>query len=168
MAETTRRDALKMAMAAGFASGYQIVDPHVHVWNHDPAFPFAERAKVPDFNPTPEALLALMKANGIAKTVIIQVIHYRYDNRYLASVLKQYPQYFRGVCRVDPTDPAAPDDLSSISTQPGFHGVRISPAADASGDWISGPRMPPLWTTLSLMSGPPCNAGLARRSTWGR
>lgn len=145
MAETTRRDALKMAMAAGFASGYQIIDPHVHVWNHDPAFPFAERAKVPDFNPTPEALLALMKANGIAKTVIIQVIHYRYDNRYLASVLKQYPQYFRGVCRVDPTDPAAPDDLSSISTQPGFHGVRISPAADASGDWISGPRMPPLW-----------------------
>ncbi len=26
-----------------------------------------------------------MKANGVARTVIIQVIHYRYDNRYLAS-----------------------------------------------------------------------------------
>ena len=25
-----------------------------------------------------------MKANGVAKTVIIQVIHYRYDNSYLA------------------------------------------------------------------------------------
>src|SRR5439155_17990110 len=27
----------------------------------------------------------------------------------------------------------------------GFRGVRISPAADASGDWIHGPLMPPLW-----------------------
>ncbi len=134
-----------MAAAAANFSEYQITDPHVHVWKHDPAFPFAAGAKVPDFNPTPEALLDLMRANGIAKTVIIQVIHYRYDNSYLAAVLKQYPQYFRGVCRVDPLDPAAPDHLSSISAQPGFHGVRISPAADATGDWISGPLMPPLW-----------------------
>jgi predicted TIM-barrel fold metal-dependent hydrolase len=145
MSETTRREVLKMAAAAANFSEYQITDPHVHVWKHDPAFPFAAGAKVPDFNPTPEALLDLMRANGIAKTVIIQVIHYRYDNSYLAAVLKQYPQYFRGVCRVDPLDPAAPDHLSSISAQPGFHGVRISPAADATGDWISGPLMPPLW-----------------------
>jgi predicted TIM-barrel fold metal-dependent hydrolase len=134
-----------MAMAASVSSGYQIIDPHVHVWNHDPAFPFAAGAKVPDFDPTPEALLELMNTNGVSKTVIIQVIHYRYDNSYLASVLKKYPQYFRGVCRVNPTDPAAPDHLSQITEQPGFHGVRISPAADASGDWISGPLMPPLW-----------------------
>jgi predicted TIM-barrel fold metal-dependent hydrolase len=145
MSETTRREVLKMAAAAANFSEYQITDPHVHVWRHDPAFPFAAGAKVPDFNPTPEALLDLMRANGIAKTVIIQVIHYRYDNSYLAAVLKQYPGYFRGVCRVDPLDPAAPDHLSSISAQPGFHGVRISPAADATGDWISGPLMPPLW-----------------------
>jgi len=141
----TRRDVIKMATAASFSNEHQTIDPHVHVWKHDPVFPFAEGAKVPDFDPTPEALLDLMKANGIAKTVIIQVIHYRYDNRYLASVLKQYPQYFHGVCRVDPLDPAAPDHLSSISEQTGFHGVRLSPAADATGDWISGPLMPPLW-----------------------
>ena len=40
---------------------------------------------------TPEMLLELMKTHGVAKTVIIQVIHYRYDNSYLADVLKQYP-----------------------------------------------------------------------------
>ena len=94
-----------MAAAAANFAEYQIIDPHVHVWKHDAAFPFAAGAKVPDFDPTPESLLDLMRANGIAKTVIIQVIHYRYDNRYLAAVLKQYPQFFRGVCRVDPAGP---------------------------------------------------------------
>src|SRR4051794_6528354 len=63
---------------------------------------------------------------------------------YLAAVLKQYPQYFQGVCRVDPLDPAAPDHLSRLSEEQGFRGVRLSPAADASGDWIGGPLMPPL------------------------
>jgi predicted TIM-barrel fold metal-dependent hydrolase len=89
-------------------------------------------------------LLALMKANGVSKTVIIQVIHYKYDNRYAADVLKQYPETFRGVCRVDPLDPAAPDHLS-YWTEQGFHGVRISPSGEASGDWFRGPLMPPLW-----------------------
>jgi predicted TIM-barrel fold metal-dependent hydrolase len=43
------------------------------------------------------------------------VIHYRYDNRYLASVLKQYPHYFKGVARVDPLDPASPERLSRLA-----------------------------------------------------
>ena len=101
-----------------------------------------------------EKLLELMKANGVAKTVIIQVIHYRYDNSYLAAVLKQYPQYFRGVCRVDPLDPAAPDHLARLSEEQGFHGVRLSPAADASGDWITGPLMPPLWKRCESLKVP--------------
>ena len=37
----------------------------------------------------PEMLLDLMKANGVSRTVIIQVIHYRYDNSFLADVLKR-------------------------------------------------------------------------------
>ena len=65
-------------------------------------FPFAEGARVPERDATPETLLDLMKTNGVARTVIIQVIHYRYDNRYLAAVLKKYPGTFQGVCRVDP------------------------------------------------------------------
>ena len=72
---------------------YRIIDPHVHVWKHDPAFPFAEGARVPERDAAPETLLELMKANGVARTVIIQVIHYKYDNRYLASVLKRFPRY---------------------------------------------------------------------------
>jgi len=123
---------------------YRIIDPHVHVWKHDPAFPFAQGANVPARDAAPETLLELMKANGVAKTVIIQVIHYKYDNRFLLSVLKKYPGMFQGVCRVDPLDPASPDHLS-VHTAEGFRGVRISPAANASGDWFNGPLMPPLW-----------------------
>lgn len=145
MHEVSRRELLQMAAAVSTLPGFRILDPHVHVWKRDPAFPFASGAKVPDYNATPEMLLDLMDANGISKTVIIQVIHYRYDNRYLASVLKKYPQYFLGVCRVDPLDPAAPDHLSDISAQPGFRGVRLSPAAGPEGDWIRGSLMPPLW-----------------------
>lgn len=127
------------------AAPYRIVDSHVHVWKHDPAFPFAPEAKnVPPVDRTPEDLLALMKGNGVEKTVIIQVIHYRYDNSYLLSVLKRFPDTFRGVARVDPLSPKAPDDLSKLVEQ-GFRGVRLSPAADASGDWIEGDLMPPLW-----------------------
>jgi predicted TIM-barrel fold metal-dependent hydrolase len=98
-------------------------------------------------------LLDLMKANGVSKTVIIQVIHYRYDNSYLASVLKRYPQYFQGVSRVDPLDPAAPDHLSRLTEQ-GFKGVRLSPGGNATGDWIHGPLMPPLWKRCSELKVP--------------
>jgi predicted TIM-barrel fold metal-dependent hydrolase len=135
---------LAMAGAAALP-GYAILDPHVHVWKHDARFPFAPGAKVPDYDATPEMLLNLMRQNGVSKTVIIQVSHYRYDNSYLAAVLKQYRDTFHGVCRVDPLDPAAPDHLSMLCEQQGFRGVRLSPAADASGDWIVGPLMPPLW-----------------------
>jgi predicted TIM-barrel fold metal-dependent hydrolase len=135
------------------AADYRIIDSHVHVWKHDPAFPFAQGAKVPARDASPETLLELMKANGVSKTVVIQVIHYRYDNRFLLSVLKRYPGTFQGVCRVDPLDPAAPDHLSQHTAE-GFRGVRISPAANASGDWFNGPLMPPLWKRCAELKVP--------------
>jgi len=145
MYRATRRAFLGAMAINSIAADYRIIDPHVHVWKHDPQYPFAEGAHAPARDATPETLLDLMKANGVARTVIIQVIHYRYDNRYLAAVLKRYPQYFQGVCRVDPLDPAAPDHLTRLVEQ-GFRGVRLSPAGNASGDWIHGPLMPPLWS----------------------
>src|SRR5215470_10981912 len=145
----TRRGALALLAATnlpGAPQKYRIIDPHVHVWKKDPKYPWAkETTRPPDKDATAEMLLELMKANGVEKTVIIQVIHYRWDNSYLADVLKRYPTKFRGVARVNPESPAAPDDLSRLVEQQGFRGVRISPAGNASGDWIHGPLMPPLW-----------------------
>jgi L-fuconolactonase len=147
MPPITRRAMLQMTAAAlaERRMPYRILDPHVHVWKHQAQFPFAVGAPVPDWDATPETLLALMKEHGVAKTVLIQVSYYRNDNRYLATVLKQYPQFFHGVCRVDPLDPAAPDHLSRLTEEDGFHGLRLSPVADATGDWIRGPLMAPLW-----------------------
>ena len=120
---------------------YRIVDPHVHVWVNDPHYPWAkETTEPPEQDATPPMLLDLMKANGVARTVLVQFIGYRWDNRYTHDTMKEYKPYFRGVCRVNPVDPAAPDHLSQLTEQ-GFHGVRLSPSGDASGDWIRGPLM---------------------------
>jgi L-fuconolactonase len=143
----TRRQALA-ALASPLMpdNKYPIIDPHVHVWKHDLRYPWAKETKSPpQQDATPEMLLALMRANGVARTVIIQVIHYRWDNSYAAEVLQQYPQYFRGVARVNPENPAAPDDLSRLVQEQRFQGVRLSPSEDVTGDWIRGPLMPPLW-----------------------
>jgi L-fuconolactonase len=149
----TRRTFLATTTVNLMAADYRIIDPHVHVWKHDPAFPFAQGANVPARDAAPETLLEKMKANGVARTVIIQVIHYRYDNSYLASVLKQYPNVFQGVARVDPLNPEAPDHLSKL-TEHGFRGVRLSPAGNATGDWFHGPLMPPLWKRCEQLKAP--------------
>jgi len=131
-----------------------LIDSHVHVWARDPRFPFAPGASPPDIDASVEALLALMQANGVSRTVLIQVIHYLWDNSYLASVLHRYPRLFHGVCRVNPQDPAAPDHLTRLTEEQGFQGVRLSPAADARGDWISGPLMAPLWRRTAQLRVP--------------
>jgi predicted TIM-barrel fold metal-dependent hydrolase len=130
-----------------------MIDAHVHVFRHDPAFPFAAGANPPAEDAPPETLLELMRANGVARTVIIQVSHYKWDNRYLASVLKRHPNLFQGVCRVNPEDPAAPDHLSAL-TEEGFRGLRLSLMADTTGDWIRGPLMLPLWRRCNQLKVP--------------
>jgi len=116
----------------------RIVDPHVHVWKNDARYPWPkEVANPPKEDALPETLLQLMKANGVEKTVIVHVIHYRWDCRYAADTIKAHRDKFRGVCRVDPTADSAVADLNRWVRDHGFRGVRLSPAADASGDWIN-------------------------------
>jgi len=160
MAQSLNRRQAMGALAAAVTLAaqprkYRIIDPHVHVWKKDPRYPWApETTRPPDKDASAEMLLELMRANGVDKTVIIQVIHYRWDNRYLADVLKQYPQYFQGVARVNPESPAAPDDLARLVEEQGFRGVRISPGGDARSDWIRGPLMPPLWKCCDSLKVP--------------
>jgi L-fuconolactonase len=144
-----------VAMAVpGTAARHRIIDAQVHVWTNDPHYPWAPGTKDPPKDDrTPAMLLELMRANHVERTVIAQYIGYRWDNRYALDSMRKYAPYFRGVCRVDPTDPAAPDQLSHLTAQ-GFHGVRLSPTADAGGDWINGPLMPPLWKRAESLKVP--------------
>lgn len=145
---------LPCVFAQDHAPQLPFIDSHVHVWKYDPAFPFAPGAHPPEQDASVEMLLELMQSNNVARTVIIQVIHYKWDNSYLASVLRRYPKTFQGVCRVNPEDPAAPDHLTRLTEEQGFRGVRLSPAAGPAGDWISGPLMSPLWRRCAELKVP--------------
>ena len=59
MFDVTRRTFLgtTLAMTTFAATDYRIIDPHVHVWKHDPEFPFAPGQHVPARDATPETLL---------------------------------------------------------------------------------------------------------------
>ena len=115
----------------------RIIDPHVHVWKNDSRYPWPkEVTKPPKDDALPSTLLDLMNAHGVEKTVIVHVIHYRWDCRYAGDTINAHPDKFMGVCRVDPTAAGAADDLTRWVRDYGFRGVRLSPAADKSGDWI--------------------------------
>jgi predicted TIM-barrel fold metal-dependent hydrolase len=136
------------------SASYRVVDPHVHVWVNDPAYPWAkETTEPPKEDATPSMLLDLMKANGVERTVLVQFIGYRWDNRYALDSMKKHAPFFGGVARVNPLDDAAANHLSELTAQ-GFHGVRLSPAADASGDWIRGPRMTKIWKRAETLKVP--------------
>ena len=133
----------------------RIIDPHVHVWKNDPQFPWApETTSPPEEDASAEMLLELMAANGVEKTVLVQVIHYRWDNSYAADTMKRYPDKFMGVCRINPEDPDAPDHLSRWTEEDGFHGVRLSPSVGEAGDWFAGPLMPPIFRRAETLGVP--------------
>ncbi len=135
----------------------RIIDPHVHVWVNDPAYPWApDNPNPPAEDATCEMLLEEMARNGTEKTVLVQVIHYKWDNRYAGDCLRKYPDRFEGVCRVDPENPAAADDLSRWVEEYGFRGVRLSPGAGREGDWFTGRGLDRLWRRTRDLNVPMC------------
>ena len=133
----------------------RIIDPHVHIYKNDPAFPWArETGTPPGEDATSEMLLELMESNGVAHSVLVQVIYYRWDNRYILDAIHRYPGKFMGVARVDPEDPAAPDHLRMWVEEKGLHGVRLSPEAGPAGDWFIGPLMDPLFESATRLKVP--------------
>lgn len=142
----TRRQFLGTTAVAALGSGVpphehrklRIIDPHVHVWKNDPRYPWPREEKNPPReNALPETLLGLMQAHGVERTVIVHYIGYRWDCRYAGDVIRAHPREFMGVCRINPEAEGAADDLSRWVKEYGFQGVRLSPAAGSSGDWIT-------------------------------
>lgn len=133
----------------------QIIDSHVHICMQNSEYPWAvDSQDIPSINANPDDLIHLLKKNGVARAVLVQYIKYRWDNSYVADVVKTYPNLFWGVCRVDPENPDSPERLSYWTEEHGFQGVRLSPKADMSGDWFTGPLMVPLFKRAATLKIP--------------
>ena len=133
----------------------QILDTHVHVWTHSSEFPWAADAiGLPVSDAHPEALLELMDQNGVAWAVLVHYIGYRWDNRYAAHARKRFSSRFTAVCRVNPTDVRAPDQLSYWTEVHGFRGVRFSPDPQDRNDWFSTSLMLPLFKRANELNVP--------------
>lgn len=136
----------------------KIIDPHVHVWINDPKYPWPkENTNPPKEDALPETLLELMEANGVAHTVIVHPMHFRWDCRYVGDVMKTYPDKFQGVCRVNPEAANAADELRKWTEEWGYKGVRLSPSVDERGDWIQNDAlMNPIWSRAQALKVPMC------------
>ncbi len=101
-----------------------IIDPHLHVWSDDAkTYPFC--ASRPNQPGSVELLFDTMAEAGVEKAVIVQPIHYLFDNRYVADCLKRYPDKLAAQALVDPTSPDAADELERLHREEGFGGMRI-------------------------------------------
>jgi predicted TIM-barrel fold metal-dependent hydrolase len=122
-----------------------IVDSHLHVWSDDfERYPFAEGRKEIDGAPV-ELLNRTMEEAGVDRAVIVQPIHYLYDNRCLIDCLHRFPGKFAGVALVDRHAPDAPDQLQRLVEEHGFSGLRLHLARpDDPAEWAA-PDQDPIW-----------------------
>ena len=122
-----------------------IIDSHLHVWSDDQdRYPFEGGRK--DAAPgSTELLLETMHEFGVDKAVIVQPIHYLYDNSYVADSLKKYPGKFAAMGIMDRHAPDAPDQLEKLVVEDGFSGLRMHLGRpDDPAEWAA-PDQDPIW-----------------------
>ena len=122
-----------------------IIDTHLHVWSDDfGTYPFADGRSDREAAPV-ELLNDTMAAAGVDRAVIVQPIHYLYDNSYVAACLRRFPGKFAAVGLVDRQAPDAPDQLERLVKEDGFGGLRIHLARpDDPAEWAA-PDQDPIW-----------------------
>ena len=78
--------------------------------------------------------------------ILVQVIYYGWDNRYVAHCLKQHPRRFRAHGLIDPTDPEVSRKLEYWVREHGLSGMRFSPIYYQGRDnWITSEAHDRLW-----------------------
>ena len=121
-----------LSSAATSASRAPVIDTHMHVWSNDTArYPFAHpnerNFKPPPLAGTVEMLLEEMDRHAIDHAVLVQVIYYGWDNRYVAECVRRHPRRFRAHGLIDPTDPNVAAKLEYWVREQGLAGMRFSP-----------------------------------------
>ena len=86
-----------------------IVDTHLHVWSSDyETYPMAG-GRTSSEDGSVEFLNAKMDEAGVDKAVIVQPIHYLFDNSYVSDTLKRFPGKFAAIGLVNQFEPGAAD-----------------------------------------------------------
>lgn len=153
MTNFSRREFLSSVAGAALARDAKspIVDTHMHVWSGDierfpVAHPYDPNLKLPPIAGTAEMLVEEMDQFGIDYCVLVQVIYYGWDNRYVADCQRRYPRRFRTHGLIDPTDPGVAQKLRYWMREHKFSGMRFSPIYYRErDDWINSPPHHTLW-----------------------
>jgi len=122
-----------------------IVDTHLHVWTNDYAKYPMEGGKQVKEDGTAEFLIDTMNKAGVDKAVIVQPIHYLFDNSYVSDTMKKHPGKFAGIGLVNHFEPGAPERLEKLVKDHGFSGLRIHLARPPqASDWVR-PDQDAIW-----------------------
>jgi predicted TIM-barrel fold metal-dependent hydrolase len=121
-----------------------VIDSHLHVWSNEPdRYPWAGKGTTEAGSV--ELLLETMGKSDVDKAVIVQPIHYLYDNTYVADCLKQYPGKFSAMAIMDRHRPDAVEHLVKLVTEDGFEGLRMHLGRpDDPTEWAA-PDQDPIW-----------------------
>lgn len=163
---TSRRQALQFAAAAGAATALQallpqgtrgaevdlkmlpLIDAHSHLWTTDvQTWPLANNQTKADLAPpsfTPEELWKVAEPEKVGRAVLIQHhIYHGWDNRYLIDCAKRFSGRFVVTGMIDDTRPH-PDKVMRELLPQGLRAVRITPRIRGD-EWLEGEGMSAMW-----------------------
>jgi predicted TIM-barrel fold metal-dependent hydrolase len=115
---------------------FKLFDTHAHFYTNDAdKYPFNSRtsrygpeimvAKAMRFPQTPKEVFAFWDECDIAKGAGVQYSStYRFDNRYLLDIAKEFPDKIIPIVILDPEDSKTPDTLAQMAAQNRIAGVR--------------------------------------------
>ena len=122
-----------------------IVDTHLHVWSSDYYTYPMEGGRTSSEDGSVEFLNTRMAEAGVDKAVIVQPIHYLFDNSYVSDTLKRFPGKFAAIGLVNQFETGAAERLETLVTEHGFSGLRIHLSRPDHTSMWAGPDQDPIW-----------------------
>jgi predicted TIM-barrel fold metal-dependent hydrolase len=139
----------KLAAAEPIDEAHRFIDAHVHVWTPDvKRYPLAKGVKPESMVPrsfTPAELFAHCRPAGVGRVVLIQMIFYGTDNRYMLDSIAEHPGVFRGVAVIDENQANACDEMKRLATQ-GVRGYRLYTDKKTAESWSDSAAMKAMWS----------------------
>lgn len=162
-AEVSRRAFLRASMLTAIApagvvklgaadpptAANSLIDAHVHVWTPDvKRYPLAKGVKPEGMEPqsfTPAELFAHCRPAGVGRIVLIQMIFYGTDNRYMLDAIAEHPDVFRGVAVIDETQTNVCQQMRQLVGK-GVRGFRVYTDRKSAESWIDSAAMKAMWS----------------------